>query len=133
VSRVRRGCALAVDYGHLRDGRPAWGTLTGFRDGRQVAPVPDGTCDVTAHVAMDSIAVAAGTPYRMMRQRAALKALGIDGARPPIDLARSDPAAYLRALSAAGEAAELMEPAGLGGHWWLLHTVGLDGHGSMLL
>jgi SAM-dependent MidA family methyltransferase len=133
VSRVRRGCALAVDYGHLRDERPAWGTLTGFRDGRQVAPIPDGSCDVTAHVAMDSIAVAAGTPYRMMRQREALKALGIDGARPPIDLARSDPAAYLRALSAAGEAAELVEPAGLGGHWWLLHTVDVDGRGSMLL
>ncbi|WP_433385945.1 SAM-dependent methyltransferase [Actinoplanes sp. CA-142083] len=133
VSRVRRGCALAVDYGHLRDERPAWGTLTGFRDGRQVAPVPDGSCDVTAHVAMDSIAAAAGTPYEMTRQREALKALGIDGARPPLDLARSDPAAYLRRLSAAGEAAELLEPAGLGGHWWLLHTVGVDGRGSMLL
>jgi SAM-dependent MidA family methyltransferase len=133
VSRVRRGCALAVDYGHLRDDRPAWGTLTGFRGGRQVPPVPDGSCDLTAHVAMDSIAAAAGTPYEMIRQRAALKALGIDGARPPLDLASRDPAAYLRALSAAGEAAELVEPAGLGGHWWLLHTVDVDGRGSMLL
>jgi SAM-dependent MidA family methyltransferase len=129
VSRVRRGCALAVDYGHLRDARPALGTMTGFRGGRQVHPVPDGTCDVTAHVAMDALAGAAGRPYRLVRQRTALKALGIDGARPPLDLARSDPAAYLRALSAAGSAAELVDPAGLGGHWWLLHGIGIETRG----
>ena len=35
-------------------------------------------------------------------------------------------------LSAAGEAAELTDPAGLGGHWWLLHRINLDDHGSML-
>jgi SAM-dependent MidA family methyltransferase len=133
VGQVRRGCALAVDYGHFRDARPPLGTLTGFRAGRQVPPVPDGSCDVTAHVAMDAVAVAAGTPYRIISQREALKALGIDGARPPLDLARSDPAGYVRALAAAGAAAELIEPAGLGGHWWLLHTVGIAGRGSMLL
>jgi SAM-dependent MidA family methyltransferase len=133
VQQVRRGCALAVDYGHLRTRRPVFGTLTGFREGREIPPVPDGSCDVTAHVAMDSAAVAAGTAYEMVRQRAALRALGVDGARPPLDLARSDPAGYLRALAAAGAAAELIEPDGLGGHWWLLHTIGLDARGSMLL
>jgi SAM-dependent MidA family methyltransferase len=133
VHRLRRGCALAVDYGHLRAGRPAYGTLTGFRGGRQVPPVPDGSCDVTAHVAMDAVACAAGPAYRMLRQREALKALGVDGARPPLDQARRDPAGYLRALSAAGSAAELIEPGGLGGHWWLLHTVGLDERANMLL
>jgi SAM-dependent MidA family methyltransferase len=132
VHQVRRGCALAVDYGHLRDSRPAFGTLTAFRGGRQVTPVPDGSCDLTAHVAMDAVAAAAGTPYRMIRQREALRALGIDGARPPLDLASTDPMGYLRALSAAGAAAELTEPDGLGGHWWLLHTIGIDEHGSML-
>ncbi|WP_328463005.1 SAM-dependent methyltransferase [Actinoplanes sp. NBC_00393] len=126
VASVRRGAALCVDYGHRRDDRPAFGTLTGYRDGRQVTPVPDGSCDVTAHVAMDAVAMAAGTPYRMIRQRAALKALGVDGARPPLDLARTDPAAYLRALAAAGSAAELIDPAGLGDHWWLWHTVGVE-------
>jgi SAM-dependent MidA family methyltransferase len=129
VSAVRRGCALAVDYGHLRGSRPAHGTLTGFRAGRQVAPVPDGTCDVTAHVAMDAVAVAAGTPYTLMTQRAALRALGVDGGRPPLDLAHTDPAGYLRALSAAGAAAELTDPSGLGGHWWLLHTIGIAPRG----
>ena len=113
----------------MRGSRPAYGTLTGFRAGRQVAPVPDGTCDVTAHVAMDAVAVAAGTPYTLMTQRAALRALGVDGGRPPLDLARTDPAGYLRALSAAGAAAELTDPSGLGGHWWLLHTIGIDPRG----
>lgn len=133
VHQVRRGGALAVDYGHLRGERPWHGTLTGFRGGRQVAPVPDGSCDVTAHVAIDAVASAAGVAYRIVRQREALKALGVDGARPPLDLARTDPAAYLRALAAAGAGAELIDPGGLGGHWWLLHTIGLDPRGSMLL
>jgi len=127
VEKVRRGGALCVDYGHVRGERPPYGTLTGFRDGRQVPPVPDGSCDVTAHVAMDAVAAAAGVPYRMVRQRAALRALGVDGARPPLDLAGSDPAAYVRALAAAGAAAELTDPAGLGGHWWLCHSIGLAG------
>ena len=132
VDSVRRGCALAVDYGHLRSVRPPHGTLTGYRGGRQVPPVPDGSCDVTAHVAMDSAAAAAGTPYTLVTQREALRALGVDGGRPPLELARTDPAAYLRALSAAGAAAELTEPAGLGGHWWLLHTIGMDPRATML-
>jgi SAM-dependent MidA family methyltransferase len=132
VARVRRGCALAVDYGHVRGGRPALGTLTGYRDGRQVSPVPDGTCDVTAHVAIDSAAAGAGAPYQIMSQREGLRALGVDGGRPPLALARTDPAGYLRALSAAGAAAELTDPAGLGGHWWLLHEIGIDARGTML-
>ena len=106
--------------------RPRLGTLTGFRGGRQVAAVPDGRSDVTAHVALDSAAVAAGTPYKIVSQREALRGLGVDGGRPPLDLARTDPAAYLRALSAAGAAAELTDPDGLGGHWWLLHEVGIE-------
>jgi SAM-dependent MidA family methyltransferase len=132
VSSVRRGCALAVDYGHIRDRRPDLGTLAGFRDGRQVAPVPDGSCDVTAHVAMDAVAEAAGTPYALVTQRDALRALGVDGGRPPLELARTDPAGYLRALAGAGAAAELTDPAGLGGHWWLLHTIGISGAESLL-
>jgi SAM-dependent MidA family methyltransferase len=123
VSTVEHGVALAVDYGHLSDRRPTFGTLTGFRGGRQVAPVPDGGCDVTAHVAMDSVASAAGGAYTLVTQREALRALGVDGARPPRALASRDPAGYVRALAAASAAAELTDPAGLGGHYWLLHRV----------
>jgi SAM-dependent MidA family methyltransferase len=122
VSRVRRGLALAVDYGHLRADRPALGSLTGYRGGRQVPPVADGSCDLTAHVAVDSLAHA--SDGRLLRQRTALHALGVDGARPPLALAGTDPAGYLRALAGAGEAAELTDPAGLGAHWWLLCPVG---------
>ncbi|WP_305787591.1 SAM-dependent methyltransferase [Symbioplanes lichenis] len=133
VATVRRGAALVVDYGHMLRDRPALGTLTGFRDGRQVVPVPDGSCDLTAHVALDSVAAAGGGTYRMVRQRAALRALGVDGARPPLSLARTDPAAYLRALGAAGAAAELTDPDGLGGHWWLLHEIGIELRGTIAL
>lgn len=31
----------------------------------------------------------------------------------------------MRALAAASAAAELTDPAGLGGHWWLWQPVGL--------
>ncbi|GAA2693255.1 SAM-dependent methyltransferase [Actinoplanes palleronii] len=126
VDRVRRGAALCIDYGHRRDERPPFGTLTGFRDGRQVPPIPDGRCDVTAHVAVDSLAAAAGHPYQLVRQREALDALGISGARPPLSLATTDPMAYLRALSTAGAAAELTATTGLGAHWWLWHPINLD-------
>jgi SAM-dependent MidA family methyltransferase len=116
VSRVERGLALCVDYGHVAGGRPPFGTLTGFRGGRQVPPVPDGSCDITAHVAMDSLGSGV-----LLSQREALRALDVDGARPPLALASSDPAEYVRALAAASSAAELTDPAGLGGHYWLLH------------
>ncbi|MEV2241849.1 SAM-dependent methyltransferase [Micromonospora sp. NPDC049891] len=129
VGHVDRGLALAVDYGHLRAERPVDGTLTGYRGGRQVPPVPDGSCDVTAHVAIDSVASAgervARCAYVLTSQREALRALGADGGRPPLSLASSDPAGYLRALATASAAAELTDPAGLGGHLWLWQPVGL--------
>ncbi|MGW4153081.1 SAM-dependent methyltransferase [Micromonospora chersina] len=129
VGRLDRGLALGVDYGHLRSGRPVGGTLTGYRGGRQVSPVPDGSCDVTAHVAMDSLASAgervARCAYTLVSQREGLRALGADGGRPPLSLASRDPAGYLRALAAASAVAELTDPAGLGGHWWLLQPVGV--------
>ncbi|MEV0714924.1 SAM-dependent methyltransferase [Asanoa sp. NPDC050611] len=131
VGAVERGLAVAVDYGHLLGERPVGGTLTGFRAGRQVPPVPDGSRDVTAHVAVDAVALAgsavAGRAYQLMNQRQALRALGADGGRPPISLAGTDPAGYVRALAAASAAAELMAPGGLGDHWWLLQPVGIDG------
>ncbi|WP_414715050.1 SAM-dependent methyltransferase [Stackebrandtia sp.] len=111
---VRSGTALAIDYGHTRDGRPALGTLTGFAAGRQVPPIPDGDRDITAHVALDSLG-----PGRLTTQGEALRALGMTARRPPLDLAVSDPARYLRALARVGEAAALTDPVGLGGHYWL--------------
>ncbi|MEW2046189.1 SAM-dependent methyltransferase [Streptomyces sp. NPDC005476] len=135
VSCVERGLAVAVDYAHTADARPPYGTLTGFRDGRETPPVPDGSCDITAHVALDACAEAGaravtGAPRtrlgaRLLTQRAALRALGITGARPPLALASTSPAAYVRALASAGEAAELLAPGGLGDFGWLLQPVGI--------
>jgi SAM-dependent MidA family methyltransferase len=129
VAAVGRGLAVTVDYGHLAGQRPLLGTLTGYRAGRQVPPVPDGSCDLTAHVAFDALAAAgpagSGPAPTLLTQREALHRLGVSGARPPLRLASTDPAGYLRALSRAGEAAELTDPAGLGGHFWLLHPVDL--------
>jgi SAM-dependent MidA family methyltransferase len=122
LSTVERGLAVCVDYGHLRDSRPLLGTLTGYRYGRQVPPVPDGSCDLTAHVAFDALATPRST---VLRQRDALRALGVSGTRPPLALATADPAAYLRALGTASAAAELTDPAGLGAHLWLLEPIGI--------
>nr|WP_193433666.1 SAM-dependent methyltransferase [Streptomyces fodineus] len=206
VDRVVRGLAVAVDYAHTAGTRPPFGTLTGFREGRETAPVPDGSCDITAHVALDACAAAptarttsrttSGTPSttahtpldtarpltetarsarrtthtpsgaapgtpqntartppqvagderntppdtaqapsgtarslspaRLLTQRAALRALKITGARPPLALASTDPSAYVRALASAGEAAELTAPGGLGDFGWLLQPVGIS-------
>ncbi|MEV5516635.1 SAM-dependent methyltransferase [Streptomyces flaveolus] len=192
VSTLERGLAVAADYAHTRDTRPPFGTLTGFREGRETPPVPDGSCDITSHVALDACATAgdagragggvedgagtgggvedgpgdaasgadvtgpgadragrdrgdagraaaepgrdaggvgcapACTPpgARLLPQRDALRALGVAGARPPLALASTDPAAYVRALANASEAAELTAAGGLGDFVWLLQPVG---------
>ncbi len=153
VSTVDRGLAVAADYAHTVGTRPPFGTLTGFREGRETAPVPDGSCDITAHVALDAVAAACPVacapectppgahqrpalprpalprpallrPALLRPQREALRALGVVGARPPLALASTDPAAYVRALASASEAAELIAPGGLGDFVWLLQPVG---------
>lgn len=130
VGSLSRGLAVAVDYGHLRDDRAAGsyvvGTLTGYRDGRQVVPVPNGSCDITAHVAMDACEQAgrdAGADASaLISQAGALRALGLDARRPPIELAHADPHAYIEGVSRASHAAELLDPASLGSFWWLLQA-----------
>ncbi|MEU8521076.1 SAM-dependent methyltransferase [Streptomyces sp. NBC_01216] len=159
VGSMAAGTAVAVDYGHVRAARPPFGTLTGFRAGREVAPVPDGSCDLTSHVAMDACAAAGGGPGaelprsgaedgglsgthgpaapgevagggrpslpagELLTQREALGRLGVYGGRPPLALASSDPAAYVRALATAGEAAELTARGGLGDFLWLTRRI----------
>ncbi|MEU6348301.1 SAM-dependent methyltransferase [Streptomyces sp. NPDC047072] len=131
VASVRRGLAVAVDYAHTTATRPPFGTLTGFREGRATTPVPDGSCDITAHVALDACAAAIAPDTdtagagRVVRQRTALRALGLTGVRPPLALASTHPADYVRALARAGEAAELTAQGGLGDFGWLLRPVGI--------
>jgi SAM-dependent MidA family methyltransferase len=117
VAKVRRGLAVAVDYGHLLETRRP--TLTGYRSGRQVPPVPDGSCDLTAHVALDAVAAATGST--VVPQHEALRALGVGAALPP----RYEPS-YALALERASQARELLDPAGLGGFGWVVRAVGCE-------
>ncbi len=119
VAQVRRGVAVAVDYGHTAGGRRP--TLTGYRAGRQVVPVPDGTCDLTAHVALDSCAAATGA--RLLPQRAALRELGVDAALPRWT---GDAPSYATGLQRTAEVAALLDPSGLGGFGWLVREVGVE-------
>jgi SAM-dependent MidA family methyltransferase len=134
VKSVTMGVALAVDYGHVKadrvTGRYAAGTLTGYRTGHQVVAIPDGTCDITAHVAMDACAqsgrvagLAEGTV--LVRQHEALRQLGLDAARPDLATAHTDPVGYLRHLSEASSASELLDPGSLGSFWWLVQCKGV--------
>jgi SAM-dependent MidA family methyltransferase len=116
VGRVH-GIALAVDYGHTADGRPPFGSLASFAHGQEVDVLPDGSRDVTAHVAVDAVAARVGASVE--RQRDALARLGVDGTRPPLDLATDDPPAYVQALARASESAELRARGGWGDFWWL--------------
>ena len=117
-SRSTEGVCVAIDYGHVAQARPALGTLSAYREGRQVRPVPDGSCDVTAHVAVDALAERVGG--ELVEQRAFLGALGVSGRRPPMELASEDPLGYVRALARSSEAAELVGSPGLGDFRWLL-------------
>lgn len=142
VSRMRRGLAVAIDYAHSASDRPSYGTLTGFRRGRETDPVPDGSCDLTAHVAIDSVALAGelsaartadktaagaaggrGVHTVLTDQRMALRCLGVSGRRPEY---AADPGGYAAALQRASDSAELLDPAGLGAFTWLLQGVGVD-------
>lgn len=123
VDRLDRGVAVAIDYAHTAADRPRFGTLTGYRDGHQVPAVPDGSCDITAHVALDACAAALdaeGVETVLTSQREYLRELGVSGARPDLALASSDPLGYLRGLSRASAAAELTDPSGLGAFGWLM-------------
>jgi SAM-dependent MidA family methyltransferase len=116
VGRVARGLALAIDYGHVLGSRRP--TLTGYAHGHQVPPLPDGSRDLTAHVALDSCAAATGA--RLLVQHEALRAVGVSAKLP----AAADPA-YPTVLEAASQARELLDPQGLGGFGWLVQEVGL--------
>ena len=96
------GLLLAVDYAHTAAQRPPLGSLSGFRAGRAVPPRPDGSGDVTAHVALDAVAAAGeaagATTTLLTRQDAALRALGVTHR-------------------------ELLDPGSLGGFGWLVQGV----------
>ena len=62
---VSSGCAVAIDYAHRRDDRSTglWdaGTVRGFARGRPRSAIPDGSVNITAHVALDALASSRAT------------------------------------------------------------------------
>jgi SAM-dependent MidA family methyltransferase len=129
VGSLSRGMAVAVDYCHSSSARPRSGSLAGFRGGRRVDPVPDGSCDITSQVALDACAAAgqaAGAQWTVLTdQRSMLKTLLGATPPPPYDLATREPAAYLAALARSSQAAELTRGDGLGGFGWLVQGIGV--------
>lgn len=119
LERISQGIAIAVDYGHRGGERPAEGTLTAYRNGTQVAPVPDGSCDLTAHVAMDTL-----DHDDLIDQRTALRGLGLNGATPPHAMASSDPMGYVRELERASADGALTARGGFGDFLWAVKRVG---------
>ena len=126
LDRLGSGIAVAVDYAHGAGHRPSLGTLTSYRDGRQVTPVPDGSCDVTAHVALDACAEAGrragATDSVLTTQREALTALGVVAEQPHSELATTDAGAYVAAIVRVAQLAELRERGGLGDFGWLVQA-----------
>lgn len=117
------GIAIAVDFGHTADRRPRRGTLTGYRDGRAVPAVPDGTCDLSAAVAMDSL----GAPV-LLEQRLVLAGLGVAAGPPDPAMATAQPQAYLAALTRCAASASLLGP-GYGDTLWAIAPAGRRGRG----
>jgi len=109
VDLVIEGLAIMVDYTHTRETRDSRGTLAGYVNGRRVPPIPDGRCNVTAHVAVD--ALAAVSPPAQLRMRTQREALA--DVRLP-----EDPLARLRT---EGRVATLRAANGLGNFTWLEH------------
>ncbi len=115
LSRITRGGAVAVDYGHRQPNRPRDGTFTAYRSGLQVTPVPDGSCDLTAHVAVDSLEY-----DELLTQSEAFAAVGMSAVPAAPELAWKDPTGYLTHLERTANLAELTRRAGLGAFWWVV-------------
>lgn len=120
VGRIERGVALVVDYAAL-PARDVAGTLSGYRDGRQILPIPDGSMDITAHVLFESLVTDADTETVVLSQREALRRLGVYGRRPSYD---GNATSYVNELSRAGDEAELLDRSGLGAFSWLVQPIG---------
>ena len=121
LHEVKRSAApgslvVGVDYAFTRDRVPPLGTLTGFAGGSQTSPIPDGSCDLTSHVAVDGLDVDSFTTQRDLL-------FEMFGSQPlevvPIELARTNPPEYLARLSARSAFTTATNPDGLGRFvWW---------------
>ena len=117
----RGGRALAVDYGHVAGGRPDAGTFTAYGAGRRRPPVPDGSVNLTAAVAVDALAAAGervGAATRRLARQAEVLARAAPG--PGAGVGETGETDVLTALVRRSEHAALTAPARWGDLWWLL-------------
>lgn len=135
-SAIRSGVALAIDYAHLRAERQAGrfdgGSLVGYARGESRWPVPDGSMNITAHVALDACAAATQPPGVIVEQSAI-----VDDLWASTDLASSnrvtgadaeaDPMGFARALECASERRSLRERSA--GYRWLRYDSDPDERG----
>lgn len=115
LSRVCRGAAIAIDSGHVASARPRHGSLTAHGGARVARPVPDGSCDLSAKVAVDSL-----YHDEIHTQTTAFESFGVWAPMPDPALARCDEAAYRRRLARATAAATLTDPTGYGALRWVV-------------
>src|SRR5580765_125783 len=118
VGRVDQGTLVAIDYAQAGHGGQSEDTFTAYRNGVQTAAVPDGSCDLTAHVMIDSL-----VHDDAIHQADVLRRLGIRATTPDHALSLADPAAYLRGLIRASAVTELADPRGLGAFVWAIVRV----------
>ncbi len=129
ASSVSTGIAIAIDYAHTREQRSlgafAPGTLTGFRHGYPCQPVPDGSMNITAHVALDACAVAAEQACSplpvttvLVSQRDALGVL--DRSATP-----QSPHEALVAIAQYSQRELARDTQGFGAFTWLIHHIGM--------
>jgi SAM-dependent MidA family methyltransferase len=110
--RAHGGLALLIDYGHLSDDRPHDGTLAAYRQGRRVHPRPSVDLNLTAAVAVDSLAEAG----HRLGATTVLRARQHQMIPSPAD----DPTDPLATLVARSHHAAVTSPRIWGDHWWLL-------------
>jgi SAM-dependent MidA family methyltransferase len=130
ASSVSTGIAIAIDYAHTHEQRSlgafAPGTLTGFRHGYPCQPVPDGSMNITAHVALDACAVAAEractarpVTTALSSQRDVLGLLDHSAALP------KSPHEALVAIAQHSQRELARDSSSFGAFTWLIHHIGM--------
>ena len=125
---INRGRAVAIDYGHTQPQRGGGefprGTMRAYQHGREVQPIPDGTCNITARVALDACAQAVGGTWRICDQWEALS--GLSTSLPDPLLADTDLAEYVQRLEEHLRVQALRRIPGPGSMGWLVHDINID-------
>ncbi len=114
--RAHGGLALLVDYGHLAAQRPAHGSLSAYRQGSRVDPRASPELNLTAAVAVDSVAEAGQTAGATTLLQARQSQV-VAGSPPTV------PAEPLAELVARSHRAALRSGSVWGDQWWLLQQV----------